>query len=145
MDCARCAVAREHFAVLTGATSGIGFQTAKELARKGATVIMPARDMRKAKEAAERIEAEVSNARLHLANLDLTEFDTVRESGEHIRRRYGTGSLDLLVNNAGIMALPKRTTNSYGLELQIATNYFGPFLLTAVLRDARPNRELVEL
>ena len=101
-------------------------------------MIMPARDMRKAKEAAVRIEAEVSNARLHLANLDLAEFDTVREFGEHIRRRYGTGSLDLLVNNAGIMALPKRTTNSYGLELQIATNYFGPFLLTAVLRDARP-------
>jgi NAD(P)-dependent dehydrogenase (short-subunit alcohol dehydrogenase family) len=57
----------------------------------------------------------------------------VREFGEHIRQRYGTGSLDLLVNNAGIMALPKRTVNSQGLELQIVTNYFGPFLLTALL------------
>jgi NAD(P)-dependent dehydrogenase (short-subunit alcohol dehydrogenase family) len=120
-------------AVVTGATSGIGFHTAKELARKRATVIMPARDMKKAKEAAERIEAEVPKARLYLANLDLAEFDSVREFGEHLRQRFGTGSLDLLVNNAGIMALPKRTMNSQGLELQMATNYFGPFLLTALL------------
>jgi NAD(P)-dependent dehydrogenase (short-subunit alcohol dehydrogenase family) len=120
-------------AVVTGATSGIGFHTAKELARKGATVIMPARDMRKAKEAAERIEAEVPKAQLYLAKLDLGEFDSVREFGEHLRQHYGKASLDLLVNNAGIMALPKRTTNSKGLELQMATNYFGPFLLTALL------------
>jgi NAD(P)-dependent dehydrogenase (short-subunit alcohol dehydrogenase family) len=120
-------------ALVTGATSGIGFYTAKELARKRATVIMPARDMRKAKEAAERIEAEVPKAQLYLAKLDLAEFNSVREFGEHLRQRYGTGSLDLLVNNAGIMALPKRTMNSQGLELQIATNYFGPFLLTALL------------
>jgi NAD(P)-dependent dehydrogenase (short-subunit alcohol dehydrogenase family) len=120
-------------AVVTGATSGIGFHTAKELARKRATVIMPARDIKKAKEAAERIEAEVPKARLYLADLDLAEFDSVREFAGHLRQRYGTGSLDLLVNNAGIMALPKRTLNSQGLELQIATNYFGPFLLTALL------------
>jgi NAD(P)-dependent dehydrogenase (short-subunit alcohol dehydrogenase family) len=120
-------------ALVTGATSGIGFYTAKELARKRATVIMPARDMRKAKEAAERIEAEVPKAQLYLAKLDLADFNSVREFGEHIRQRYGTGSLDLLVNNAGIMALPKRTMNSQGLELQIVTNYFGPFLLTALL------------
>ena len=120
-------------ALVTGATSGIGFYTAKELARKRATVIMPARDMRKAKEAAERLEAEVPKAQLYLAKLDLADFNSVREFGEHIRQRYGTGSLDLLVNNAGIMALPKRTMNSQGLELQIVTNYFGPFLLTALL------------
>ena len=120
-------------ALVTGATSGIGFYAAKELARKRATVIMPARDMRKAKEAAERIEAEVPKAQLYLAKLDLAEFNSVREFGEQLRQRYGTGSLDLLVNNAGIMALPKRTMNSRGLELQIATNYFGPFLLTALL------------
>jgi NAD(P)-dependent dehydrogenase (short-subunit alcohol dehydrogenase family) len=94
---------------------------------------MPARDMRKAKEAAGRIEAEVPKAQLYLAKLDLADFNSVREFGEHLRQRYGTGSLDLLVNNAGIMALPKRTMNSQGLELQIATNYFGPFLLTALL------------
>ena len=120
-------------AVVTGATSGVGFHTAKELAKNRATVIMPARDMRKAKEAAERIEAEVPRARLHLAKLDLAEFDSVRQFSEHLRQRYGTGSLDLLLNNAGIMALPERTLNSRGLELQIATNYFGPFLLTALL------------
>ena len=84
-------------AVVTGATSGVGFYTAKELARKRATVVMPARDMRKAKAAAERIEAEVPKARLYLANLDLAELDSVREFGEHLRQRYGTGSLDLLV------------------------------------------------
>jgi NAD(P)-dependent dehydrogenase (short-subunit alcohol dehydrogenase family) len=123
----------DRLTVVTGATSGIGFYTAKELARKGATVIMPARNMRKAKEAASRIEAEVPKAQLYLAKLDLSEFESVRELGEHLRHRYGTGSLDVLVNNAGIMALPKRTLNSQGLELQIATNYFGPFLLTALL------------
>jgi NAD(P)-dependent dehydrogenase (short-subunit alcohol dehydrogenase family) len=96
-------------------------------------VIMPARDMRRAKEAAELIEAEVPKAQLDLVKLDLAEFDSVRQFGEHLRQRYGTGSLDLLVNNAGIMALPKRTLNSQGLELQMATNYFGPFLLTALL------------
>lgn len=104
-------------AVVTGATSGIGFHTAKELARKGATVIVPARDMRKAKEAAERIGTEVPNAELYLTELDVAEFDSVRAFGEHIQQRYGLGSLDLLVNNAGIMALPKRTVNSQGLEL----------------------------
>jgi NAD(P)-dependent dehydrogenase (short-subunit alcohol dehydrogenase family) len=128
-------------AVVTGATSGIGFYTAKELTRKGATVIMPARDMRKAKEAAARIEAEVPKARLYLAKLDLGEFDSVREFGEQLRRRYGTASLDLLVNNAGIMALPKRTLNSQGLELQMATNYFGPFLLTALLFPLMKEKE----
>jgi NAD(P)-dependent dehydrogenase (short-subunit alcohol dehydrogenase family) len=75
----------------------------------------------------------VPKARLYLIRLDIAEFDSVRKLGEHLRQRYGTGSLDLLVNNAGIMALPKRTTNSQGLELQIATNYFGPFLLTALV------------
>jgi NAD(P)-dependent dehydrogenase (short-subunit alcohol dehydrogenase family) len=120
-------------AVVTGATSGIGFYTAKELARKKATVIMPVRNMRKAREVAQRIEAEVPKARLCLMNLDLAEFDSVREFGEQLRQGYGKGSLDLLVNNAGIMALPKRTLNSQGLELQMATNYFGPFLLTALL------------
>jgi NAD(P)-dependent dehydrogenase (short-subunit alcohol dehydrogenase family) len=73
-------------AVVTGATSGIGFHTAKELARKGAAVIMPARDMRRAKERAERIEAEVPKARLYLAKLDLAEFDSVREFAEHLRQ-----------------------------------------------------------
>jgi NAD(P)-dependent dehydrogenase (short-subunit alcohol dehydrogenase family) len=128
-------------AVVTGATSGIGFHTAKELARKGATVIMPARDMRKGKEAAQRIEAEVPKARLCLVKLDLSEFDSVREFSEHLRQHYGTGSLDLLVNNAGIMALPKRTLNSQGLELQMATNYFGPFLLTALLFPLMKEKE----
>lgn len=120
-------------ALVTGATSGIGLHTAKHLAMKGATVIIAARDMGRAKEAAKRIEAEVPEANLYLAKLDLAEFDSVREFAEHYLQRYGTGSLDLLVNNAGIMALPKRTLNSEGIELQIATNYFGPFLLTALL------------
>jgi NAD(P)-dependent dehydrogenase (short-subunit alcohol dehydrogenase family) len=80
-------------AVVTGATSGIGFHTARELARKNATVIIPARDMRKAKETAGRIEGEVPKARLYLAKLDLVEFDSVREFAEQLRQRYGTGNL----------------------------------------------------
>jgi NAD(P)-dependent dehydrogenase (short-subunit alcohol dehydrogenase family) len=80
-------------AVVTGATSGVGFYTAKELARKRATVVMPARDMRKAKAAAERIEAEVPKARLYLADRDLAEFDAVRQFGEHLRQHYGQEAL----------------------------------------------------
>jgi NAD(P)-dependent dehydrogenase (short-subunit alcohol dehydrogenase family) len=83
----------------------------------------------------------VPKAQVYLVKLDLAEFDSVREFGEHLRQRYGTGSLDLLVNNAGIMALPKRTTNSQGLEPQIATNYFGPFLLTALLFPRMKEKE----
>lgn len=116
-------------AVVAGATSGVGFYTAKELARKRATVIMPARDMRKAKEAAERIEAEVPKARLYLAKLDLAEFDSVREFAEHLRHRYGTGSLDVLVNNAGIMALPKRTLNSQVSSCKLRPIILDPFYL----------------
>jgi len=96
-------------AVVTGATSGIGFHSAKELARKGATVIMPARDMRKAKEAAGRIEAEVPKAQLYLVKLDLSEFDSVREFGEHLR--HGKASLDLPVrktNYSSIGPQPRR-------------------------------------
>jgi short-subunit dehydrogenase len=80
-------------AVVTGGTSGIGFHTAKELSRKKATVIMPARDMRKAKEAAKRIEAEVPKARLYLATLDLAEFNSVRKFGEHLRNAMGQEAL----------------------------------------------------
>ena len=97
--------------------------------------------MSRVKEAAERIESEVPKAQLHLAKLDLAEFDSVREFAEYLRQRYGRDSLDLLVNNAGIMALPKRTVNSQGLELQITTNYFGPFLLTALFFPLMKDKE----
>src|SRR5437868_6686305 len=90
-------------AVVTGANSGIGLVTARELARAGAEVVMACRDTTKGERAAEQIRAEVPNARLEVAPLDLASLDSVRE----FAAGYGRDSLDLLINNAGVMVPPK--------------------------------------
>ncbi len=108
--------------VVTGANSGIGFHAARELAQHGATVIVAVRDVAKGEEAARRIPAEVEVRQLDLADLD------------SIRRFAGAwdGPLDLLINNAGIMAPPLRRT-AQGFESQLGTNHLGHFALTGLL------------
>ena len=119
--------------LITGANSGIGFETARELARKGAEIVLPARSMAKAQDAVDRIRKEIPSASLIPAVLDLASQASVREFASWFSERYPGPSIDLLINNAGVMAIPKRELTVDGFERQFATNFLGPFALTALL------------
>ena len=119
--------------LITGGNSGIGYETALELARRGAEIVLPARSPAKANEALERIRREVPAAKLHAATLDLASLSSIRAFAEEISAKFPSESIDLLINNAGVMAVPKREVTVDGYERQFATNYLGPFLLTALL------------
>ncbi len=121
-------------AYITGANSGIGLHAALELARAGASVILACRDQAKAEAARRRILSQVPAAQLETALLDLSSLASVRAAAQSFlvtRRR-----LDLLIDNAGIMALPQRRVSPDGFELQLATNHFGHFALTGLLLPA---------
>lgn len=117
-------------AVVTGPTrGGLGFHTALELARRGATVVLAGRTPAALAEATRAIAGEVPAASLHTLVVDLADLDSVRAAAD---RATTFGPVHLLINNAGVMAVPyERTTD--GLERQLATNHFGPFLLTGLL------------
>ena len=128
-------------AVVTGANSGLGFHTALELARHGASVVMTARDKSKGDEAVRRVLAEVPDATVELGQLDLADLSSVRE----FATAYGSEPIDILVNNAGVMAIPKMETVD-GFEMQFGTNHLGPFALTGQLMPAllqRPGARVV--
>ncbi len=116
--------------VVTGANSGIGFETARELARRGGRVVMACRNLDKATAAMKRIVADVPDARLEPWPLDLSDLASVRSFAEGLLRDHDR--LDVLVNNAGVMAIPHGRTRD-GFELQMGTNHFGPFALTGLL------------
>jgi NAD(P)-dependent dehydrogenase (short-subunit alcohol dehydrogenase family) len=120
-------------AVVTGATSGIGFHTALELARAGADVIVAARDTERGRDAVARIVDAVPTAAPRVAawSLDLADLASVRAFAARLVERGG--ALDLLVNNAGIMALPTRETTVDGFEKQFGTNHLGHFALTGLV------------
>jgi NAD(P)-dependent dehydrogenase (short-subunit alcohol dehydrogenase family) len=118
-------------AVVTGANSGIGWVVALELARHGARVVLACRDVTKGKQAAARIVVRQAEADVEVAALNLASMDSVREFGEK-----WDGPLDLLVNNAGVMAPPKLTRTENGFELQFGTNHLGHFVLTGLLLPA---------
>ena len=120
-------------AVITGANSGIGFEAALALAEKGAELILPARTQAKADDAVRRIRERVPNARTHSDVLDLAEQASVHAFARRVIERFPGQSLDLLINNAGVMALPTRELTADGFERQFATNYLGPFALTMLL------------
>lgn len=107
--------------VVTGANSGLGAVTTRMLAGRGATVIMACRNLTKAAPVAERITGDVS-----VRELDLADLASVRRFADQ------TGAIDVLVNNAGVMAVPERRTVD-GFEMQIGTNFLGPFALTGLL------------
>jgi NAD(P)-dependent dehydrogenase (short-subunit alcohol dehydrogenase family) len=119
--------------LITGANSGIGFHTALELARRGAEVVLPARTEAKAADAIRRIRAVVPDAKLMAAILDLASFASIRAFAAFYAVRFPGPSLDLHINNAGVMALPDREITVDGFERQFATNYLGPFALSALL------------
>ena len=118
-------------AVVTGANSGLGNETAEALARHGATVIMACRDEGRCNAAAERIRRKVGSARVQPMSLDLADLDSVRAFAE----AFGAGhdTLDILVNNAGVMAPSRRLETKQGLELQLGVNHLGHFALTGLL------------
>ncbi|MFJ3085252.1 oxidoreductase [Streptomyces sp. NPDC086838] len=115
-------------AVVTGANSGIGLHTARELARCGARVLLACRDERRGKEAADRIRYAVRGADVEFAALDLADLSSVREFAAD----YRADTLDLLINNAGVMALPYGRTAD-GFETQFGVNHLGHFALTGLL------------
>lgn len=118
-------------AVVTGANSGIGHITARELARRGARVVLACRSEARGSEAADRIVAEVPGAEAEFARLDLADLSSVRE----FAARFPYERLDLLVNNAGVMALPRGTTVD-GFETHFGVNHLGHFALTGLLLPA---------
>jgi NAD(P)-dependent dehydrogenase (short-subunit alcohol dehydrogenase family) len=119
-------------AVVTGANSGLGFETARVLAERGAAVVLAVRDPGKAKDAAARISAAVPAASLSTVRLDLGSLASVREAAEELRASHER--LDLLINNAGLMMTPHGRTED-GFELQFGTNHLGHFALTGLLLD----------
>ena len=122
-------------AVITGANTGIGFETAKALALRGAEVVLAVRDADKGKRAAEEITLVAPTARVHVQRLDLSSLASVRDAAGELRDTYTR--IDLLINNAGVMYTPHRTTSD-GYELQFGTNHLGHFALTGLLLDLLP-------
>lgn len=117
-------------ALVTGSNSGIGYETALMLAKKGAEVILACRDMDKAGQAADALRKEFPTAKLFLQKLDLSDLDSVSQCVESIKSKYD--KLNLLINNAGVM-VPPLTRTKQGFELQFGTNHLGHFALTGKL------------
>ncbi|MFB6216026.1 MAG: oxidoreductase [Candidatus Aenigmatarchaeota archaeon] len=118
--------------VVTGANSGLGYAATKKLARHGAEVVMACRSSEKSREALKSIKRDIPDPEVILMELDLADLDSVRSFAGEFRRRYD--SLDVLCNNAGVMALPRRETED-GFEMQLGVNHLGHFALTAHLMD----------
>ncbi|MEV5680263.1 SDR family NAD(P)-dependent oxidoreductase [Streptomyces sp. NPDC052179] len=114
-------------AIVTGANTGLGFETARMLAARGATVVLAVRDVEKGKQAAARMAGDVT-----VQALDLTSLDSIRSAAADLRTAHPR--IDLLINNAGVMYTPKQTTVD-GFELQFGTNHLGHFALTGLLLD----------
>ena len=121
-------------AVITGANSGIGRETASMLAKRGATVVLACRDEKKAARAAGQIAASAGAepARLPVVRLDLASLESIREAADEIRSRFGR--IDVLINNAAVMR-PPHQRSADGFELTFATNHLGHFALTGLLLD----------
>src|SRR4051812_30397368 len=114
-------------AVVTGANTGLGFETARALAEHGATVVLAVRNVEKGKQSAARINGDVT-----VLELDLTSLASVRAAAAALHAEHPR--IDLLINNAGVMYTPRRTTSD-GFELQFGTNHLGHFALTGLLLD----------
>ena len=132
-------------AVVTGANTGLGFETTKALAKKGAEVIMACRNMDKAAKAKAQILQEIPRSKLTTMEIDLASFESVRKFAAKFNLEYS--SLDLLINNAGVMMPPYELTDD-GFELQFHANYLGHFLLTGLLLrklEAAPAARVISL
>jgi NAD(P)-dependent dehydrogenase (short-subunit alcohol dehydrogenase family) len=119
-------------AVITGANTGLGYETAAALAAKGAHVVLAVRNLDKGKDAATLILKRNPGAEVVLQELDLTSLQSIRAAAEQLRSEHDR--IDLLINNAGVAGTPKSTTQD-GFELQFGTNHLGHFALTGLLLD----------
>jgi NAD(P)-dependent dehydrogenase (short-subunit alcohol dehydrogenase family) len=134
---------RGRTALVTGANSGLGFQAAAALARKGAAVILACRDSGKAAMATARMSAFTPGAVIEIVRLDLASLDSVSAAADEVKSRYA--SLDLLINNAGLLGAQRGTTAD-GFELHFGIHHLGHFALTGLLLDrllAAPGSRIV--
>lgn len=118
--------------IVTGANSGIGYQTTLELAKRGARVIMACKEMKDAEKAIQRIIKKSGNDKIELEYLDLGDLDNVRYFAQEMHKRLNR--LDVLINNAGLMVCPYWKT-AQGYEMQFGVNHLGHFLLTNLMLD----------
>lgn len=119
--------------LITGANSGLGLEASKVLSKKGAQIIMAVRNLQKGKEAVEAIKKENPKANLDLMVLDLSDFDSIRKFSSEFHSKHSR--LDILINNAGVMAPKNRELTKQGFEVQFGANHLGHFLLTGLLLD----------
>ena len=119
-------------AVITGANTGLGYETAAALAAKGARVVLAVRNLEKGKAAADLITRATPGASVAIQELDLTSLESIRAAADELRSDHA--AIDLLINNAGVMFTPKSITKD-GFELQFGTNHLGHFALTNLLLD----------
>ncbi|MFC2139324.1 oxidoreductase [Bacteroidota bacterium] len=119
-------------AIVTGSSSGIGYEAARVLANKNAKVIIAVRNPIKGEDAAAKIKAQNNSADVQVMQLDLADLDSVKQFADKFKSQFN--KLDLLINNAGVM-IPPYSKTSNGFELQLGTNHMGHFALTAHLLD----------
>lgn len=120
-------------AIVTGANSGLGYQTALQLARHGALVVLACRNQARGEQAVRAIRAAAPAANIELMNLDLASEESIRHFADAFTKSHGR--LDVLVNNGGVMGLP-RTLTEDGFEMQLGINHLGHFALTGLLLDS---------
>jgi len=120
-------------AFVTGANTGIGKETARALASKGATVFLACRDIQKAEAVAKEIKDSTKNEEVHVIQLDLSSLESVRACAQEFSSK--NFPIHMLINNAGVMAVTSRKQTKDGFELQFGTNHLGHFLLTQLLLD----------
>jgi NAD(P)-dependent dehydrogenase (short-subunit alcohol dehydrogenase family) len=131
--------------IVTGANTGLGYETALSLAQKGAKVIMACRNLSKANTAKASIKKEIPSADLEVMEIDLSDLGSVRNFAKSYQAKFDR--LDVLINNAGVM-MPPYTKTKDGFELQFGANYLGHFLLTGLLLDTilkTPDSRIVTL
>ena len=115
--------------IVTGPTSGLGFDTSRILAKKNAIVIMAARDVRKAEKVKKEIVGKNKTAKIDVKELNLADLKSIQNFSELIKKKYS--AIDCLINNAGIMACPYSKTKD-GFEIQMGTNHLGHYALTGL-------------
>ncbi len=123
---------KDRAAIVTGSSSGIGYEAARVLANKEAEVIIAVRNAQKGEAALQKIKEQNKNANVSVMILDLASLESIKKFAEEFNKKYSR--LDLLINNAGVM-IPPYSKTADGFELQMGTNHFGHFALTGQLMD----------